>query len=71
MHPTPRVIHNCSLCTNRSHITIRKEQGQPPEFWFIAYPRTVWQNSYAEHRVPRENTFKTGGINKVNIIYQG
>ena len=79
MHPTPRVIHNCSLCTNRSHTAIRKEQGAAPGIlvyrlnnrWLFTTPRTVWQNSYAEHNIPGENTFQTGGTNEVNIIYQG
>ena len=45
MHLTAGVVHNfpkavgvwdfCPLCTKRSQIPIRKEKGQPREFWSL------------------------------------
>ena len=50
----------CPLCPKRSQIRIRKEKGATPGIlvsclnnrsMVVHYPRTVWKNSYAEHKV--------------------
>ena len=66
MYLTPGVVNNflkaggvkdvCRLCTKRSQGPILKVGSNPGNSGLINRSRTVWKNSYVEHKVISETT---------------